>query len=309
MQLPIILYLASVLGAVGLLLVMPKRSLNLWPVGAVLGAAALGGLWLFIRRQGLLPEVTGLPEGAFPFYYIFSAIAIVAGVRVVTHTRPVYAALWFVLVILASAGQFLVLAADFIALAVIIIYGGAILVTYMFVIMLATQASGDTESGDDQPLYERYAREPLAAVAAGFFLLAVLLGQFFEPIDRYTDARMRPDAEVIADTLGARSTQHPALEPILQATESAPHLRLSNTEQVGLDLFQGHPLGIELAGVVLLVALIGAVVIAKRQLGDESSPQNAPPDATGATARPTREPGPLEAESQAQYAAPPPGRS
>lgn len=302
MQLPIILYLASVLGAVGLLLVMPKRSLNLWPVGSVLGAAGLGGLWLFIRWQNLLPETTGLPNGAFPFYYIFSVIAIVAGVRVITHTRPVYAALWFVLVILASAGQFLVLAADFIALAVIIIYGGAILVTYMFVIMLATQSAGDQEGGEEQPLYERYAREPLAAVAAGFFLLAVLLGQLFDPVDRYTDARMRPDTQVIADTLGARSTRGLALDPVMVGGDTRPDLQLTNTEHIGLDLFEGHPLGIELAGLVLLVALIGAVVIAKRQLNEEDAALAAPPDATGATAHPTREPGPLEAESQAQYA-------
>ena len=68
------------------------------------------------------------------------------------------------MVVLASCGLFLVLSAQFMAFAVIIIYGGAILVTYMFVIMLATQSTPDGHSGQ---IYDRVAKDPVMASAAG----------------------------------------------------------------------------------------------------------------------------------------------
>ena len=114
---------------------------------------------------------------SFIYYYLFSGIAIVSAVRVITHTRPVYAALWFVMVVLASAGLFLVLSAQFMAFAVVIIYGGAILVTYMFVLMLASQSTPD---GGSSQGYDKVAKEPVLACAAGFLLLAVLLSVIFD---------------------------------------------------------------------------------------------------------------------------------
>ena len=75
------------------------------------------------------------------YFWIFSAIAIFGAVRVVTHPRPVYSALYFVLTVFATAGLFILLWAEFMAAALVLIYAGAILVTYVFVIMLAAEAS------------------------------------------------------------------------------------------------------------------------------------------------------------------------
>jgi len=251
------LYAATVMGAVALYLMMPKRSLNLPKLGAIIGAASLGGLWLYFSKA--LMAGLQIEKSAIVFYYIFSAIAIAAAVRVIVNTRPVYSALWFVMVVLASAGLFLTLSAEFMAIAMIIIYAGAILVTYMFVIMLATSAAED-ESPDKRPEYERIAREPLAAVALGFTILAVALNVGFEHeqmVSQVQVLRDRPtDAQIIESTFANRS-------------EHADPELLTNTELVGLDLFQSHPLGLELAGVVLLVALIGAVVIAKTKVDEE----------------------------------------
>src|SRR5690606_37053753 len=172
------LYIASVVGAVSLYLMMPRQGFNPRAFGALLGAMSLGGLWIWLAATAL-PN-TGLPSGALPYYYIFSALAIGSAVRVITHPRPVYSALWFVLVVLASAGLFLLLTASFMAVAMVIIYGGAILVTYMFVIMLAAQ-TGDAADQADVADYDRVAREPVAAIAAGFVLLAVLLTVSFTP--------------------------------------------------------------------------------------------------------------------------------
>jgi NADH-quinone oxidoreductase subunit J len=271
---PYALYIASAAGAIALLLMMPRVGYTPWKFGALLGAATLGGLWLLLAR--LLPDDLGLEAGAFPYYYVFSFIAIASAARVITHTKPVYAALWFIMVIIASAGLFLVLAAEFMAFAMLIIYGGAILVTYMFVIMLASQ-TGDTsevkttaeqEDDDDAiaplPAYDRVAREPLAACAVGFLLLAVILQVAFAPLQRNRDTQAPSDAAVIANVLPDRAAQRLAdrIGPELVPDAAT----LSNAERVGLDLFQKHPLGIELAGLILLVSLVGAVVIARTKV-------------------------------------------
>jgi NADH-quinone oxidoreductase subunit J len=272
---PIALYVASVLGAVALFLMLPRGRVSLPRLGALLGAMTLGGLWLFLARP---LGASGAIPGGYPgvYYYLFSAIAIGAATRVITHTRPIYAALWFVLVILSSAGMFLLLGAEFMAFAMVIIYGGAILVTYVFVIMLAAQA-GDPQDAQATPWYDRQAYEPLAAVTVGFILLAVLLTVAFAPHGLMANpaAQGDNDAQVIQQVL----TNRPADRPELVATSggSGASAGLSNAERIGLDLFRGHPLGLELAGVILLVALVGAAVMARQKSRQEeaANPDNA----------------------------------
>ena len=271
------LYIASAVGAVALYLMMPRPGYNPGKLGALLGAITLGLLWLHLADR-VLPDAParGLPGAAMVYYYIFSALAIGAAVRVITHRKPVYAALWFVMVVLASCGLFIVLSAEFMAFAMVIIYGGAILVTYVFVIMLAAQAD-DPAKGQGAPEYDRVAREPAAAVATGFLLMAVLLGAVFSP-----DASRRPSAMPPAVATAeqweayGRTSQQQLIAELLPNRQPGRDDAdpLANAEQVGLDLFGAHPLGIELAGVILLVALVGAVVIARLQVdpaerGDE----------------------------------------
>lgn len=276
------LYIGSVLGALALAVMLPRQSGGIRFLGPMLGAAAVGGLWLFLSNSEFWADrEPGLSGAAFIYYYLFSAIAIVSAVRVITHTRPVYAALWFVMVVLASAGLFLVLSAQFMAFAVIIIYGGAILVTYMFVLMLASQSTPD---GGSSQGYDKVAKEPVLACAAGFLLLAVLLSVIFDyhslgaaraPVDP-----AMTDAALIESTLGNRPLQAvktyeyndagEAVEvPGVEQPNNLDPTRLANAERVGLDLFLSHPLGLELAGVILLVSLIGAIVIAKTKVPDE----------------------------------------
>ncbi len=285
----LVLYAATVLGAAAMVLLLPaprKQGGTNWkPLGALLGAATLGGVWLILSplwdarpaALGDAASATGLDAGALPFYYVFSLIGIVAAIRVITHHRPVYAALWFVLVILSSAGLFLVLSAEFMALALVIIYGGAILVTYMFVIMLASQPQA-SDAPEDTPDYERYAKEPLWASVAGFLLLAVLLTFIFDPhnVRRNPEAMALSNAVVAAEMLTDRAriaSVDSGGDPILIDTP------VGNVERVGLDLFMANPLAIELAGVILLLSLIGAVVIAKTDVPDApDAPQDSPAD-------------------------------
>ena len=351
---PYALYIASVVGALALLMMLPRRGFTPGKLGALLGAATLGGLWLWLGRS--LPGYVGLGKASFIYYYVFSFIAIASAVRVITHTKPVFSALWFVMVVLATSGLFIVLSAEFVAFAMIIIYGGAILVTYVFVIMLASH-SGDSDPGleSETPEYDRVAREPIAAVATGFALLAAVLTVSFMPIQRNPRAAalsdeqvlrgdqthrpllvnrpseriaMRlasegnialPGAVLVPTTMPAEfppgvtpppgvsveptttreaSDAAPATRPAMVAAPvipgkpmpvdprtgqfvPLPHVestpiaaspaiadaqRVDNIERVGIDLFQGHPLGLELAGVILLLSLVGAVVIARKRV-------------------------------------------
>jgi len=146
------------LAAVYLLLPRVRRYPPLW--GGALGGLALLLAGGFIVRVGVFrPEVF--------LFYAFSAIAIVSGVLLVIQANPVHAAISFALVVLSSCGLFLLLAAPFLMAATTIIYAGAIIVTFLFVIMLAHQ-SGISDA-------DQRSREPFLAAAAGFVLLGAVL--------------------------------------------------------------------------------------------------------------------------------------
>src|SRR5947207_1273185 len=142
----LILVLCVIAGAATVLLLPGNREATFRKVGgAVLLAVGLIFAAMLIHYTG------GLKMGGMSvFFWLFSAIAIAGAVRVVTHPRPVYSALYFVLVVMASAGLFILLWAEFMAAALVIIYAGAILVTYVFVIMLATHSArpGEVEGSE-----------------------------------------------------------------------------------------------------------------------------------------------------------------
>ncbi|MFU8829762.1 MAG: NADH-quinone oxidoreductase subunit J [Phycisphaerales bacterium] len=157
---PVILYVGLAIGAVGVLLALPRERVNPQIIGMVLAAAGFGAVIVALALRGL--DAAGLPN---LHYYIFAPIAILSALRVITHQQPVYSALYFILTILASSALYLLMGAEFMALALVIIYAGAILITYLFVIMLATQAPSEQEVGALSP-YDAYAREPLWATAS-----------------------------------------------------------------------------------------------------------------------------------------------
>jgi NADH-quinone oxidoreductase subunit J len=155
---PVLLPTAVGLAAVYLLLPRVRHYRPLWG-GALAGLAlALGG-WLLIRTDTALPETV--------LFYSFSGIAVVAGGLLITLRNPVHAALSFALVVLSTCGLFLLQAAPFLMAATIIVYAGAIIVTFLFVIMLAQQ------EGFSNADYR--SREPFLATVAGFVLLGALL--------------------------------------------------------------------------------------------------------------------------------------
>src|SRR3954468_24233307 len=133
----VILMLCIVAGVATVLLLPSRRELPLRKIGGViLLAVALVFAALLIRwKTGPAAGIAGMTNAFWTYFWIFSAIALFGAIRVITHTKPVYSALYFVLTVFASAGLFLLVQAEFMAAALILIYAGAILITYVFVIM------------------------------------------------------------------------------------------------------------------------------------------------------------------------------
>src|SRR5215469_7232008 len=156
---PIALPLLTGGAAIYLLLPRPKA----YPVllGAGLGLVALVLAGVLLTRSGFVSVETIL-------FWSFSVIGILSGALLVTQNNPARAALSFALVVLSTCGLFLLLAAPFLMAATTIIYAGAIIVTFLFVIMLARQ-SGLSKA-------DQHAQEPfLATLAAAILFGAVLV--------------------------------------------------------------------------------------------------------------------------------------
>ncbi len=258
-----ILYGLLAVGAGGLLLTMPGGQRGRRPVlaGGVIAAAALAGLLVYCVRWA--------NAGAFPMtamFAVFAFIAVASGVRVVTHPRPVYAALYFGMTVLAVSGLCVLAAAEFLFVALVIVYGGAILVTYVFVIMLAQQSGAAP--------YDVRAREPLAAVLAGFLLAAAATQSMVKPETPTTDALVTRLAA--AQPNGTETMLVPAATAARPVNETEPASidaaiagGESNVRAVGKELLTTYVVAVEVAGVLLLVAVVGAIAIAGKRIDPE----------------------------------------
>jgi NADH-quinone oxidoreductase subunit J len=164
-------------------------------------------------------------------FYIFAVIALVSAIAMVLHRNPVYSAIFLIVTLFAFAGFFVLLNAPFVAAVHIIVYAGAIMVLFLFVIMLLNLKH--------DPARERLkvARRMLGVILAAAFLL-----------------------EVGALTLAA-----------FASAENAPRVGpgqgiVGGTSEIGRALFTTYLLPFEIASVLLLVGMVGAVILAKRRL-------------------------------------------
>jgi NADH-quinone oxidoreductase subunit J len=174
-------------------------------------------------------------------FCVFAAAAILSAVLMITNRNPVYSALWFALVTLSVCGLFLLQQAPFLAAATVIVYAGAIVVTFVFVIMLAQQ-SGAT-------VYDQRSRQPFLATVFAVLLLAALL---------ITLKRATPEDYQFA-------TSNPAAVAANIFSHPATDERVDTMLPLGRSLFGDYLFAVELAGTLLLVATIGAIAIAPRR--------------------------------------------
>jgi NADH-quinone oxidoreductase subunit J len=161
------------------------------------------------------------------FFVLFAALALAGGLGVIASHRAIHSALALLLVLSALAVLYLLLGAQFIAVLQVIVYAGAIVVLFLFVIMLLHMATGEPAARGVRPWRTG------ATVGAALFLTALLVA-----IGR----------------------------PRIGAGPPGPPADFGTTEAVGRALFTRFLLPFELASVVLLVGIIAAVVLAKGAL-------------------------------------------
>jgi NADH-quinone oxidoreductase subunit J len=162
---------------------------------------------------------------------LLAAAAVLAALRVVTTQNVVHAALYLVVVLSSIAAIFVLLAAEFVAATQILVYVGAIVVLFLFGIMLTRPVLGRSDNLDND-------QRPAAAITA-LFLLGVLS---FVLIDAFEDDKL----------------------PELSGAGSAAVAAERGTGPVGDAIFSTYLVPFEVVSVLLLAALVGAIVLARR---------------------------------------------
>ncbi|MBU1384287.1 MAG: NADH-quinone oxidoreductase subunit J [Alphaproteobacteria bacterium] len=163
-------------------------------------------------------------------FYLLAAVAAVGGLMVVTAKNPVHSVLWLILTFFSSAGLFVLLGAEFLAMLLVVVYVGAVAVLFLFVVMMLDV--------DFVRLREGYARYlPLAAVVAGVLLIEMIM------------------ISLVVVSGGAAAD---ATGPAVAVAD------MTNAEAIGRVLYTDYVYIFQAAGIVLLIAMIGAIVLTLR---------------------------------------------
>jgi NADH-quinone oxidoreductase subunit J len=166
------------------------------------------------------------------FFYLFAGITIASAFMVIAARNPVHSVLFLILAFVNAAGLFLLMGAEFLAMILIIVYVGAVAVLFLFVVMMLDVDFAALRQGVLQHL-------PIGAVVGGVFLL---------------------------ELVGIVATW--AIDPKMLRTMTTaipPANQMTNTEAIGRVLYTEYFYFFQAAGLVLLVAMIGAIVLTLRE--------------------------------------------
>jgi NADH-quinone oxidoreductase subunit J len=162
-------------------------------------------------------------------FYLFSLSAIAGGLMTVISRNPVHSVLWLILAFLSSAGLFVLLGAEFLAMLLIIVYVGAVAVLFLFVVMML-----DVDFST------------LKAEMASYLPLALLIGV------------------VLIMQLSVAFGVWSYADTALSAREALTNSTDQNTYAIGMILYDKYFILFQLAGLILLVSMIGAIVLTLR---------------------------------------------
>ena len=166
-------------------------------------------------------------------FYVFSAVLLFAAFRVITARNPVHAALYLVLAFFQAAAIWILLIAEFLAIALVLVYVGAVMVLFLFVVMMLDINLDSVRKG----FWRHF---PVAVTMGAVIALEmsyVLMGGFREP----------PKGTPLPGQLGAQ---------------------VSNTKELGKVLYSEYLYPLEIAAVILLVAIIAAIALTLRERKD-----------------------------------------
>lgn len=170
-------------------------------------------------------------------FYVFAAILVASAFRVITARNPVHAALFLVLSFFTAACLWMLLKAEFLAISLVLVYVGAVMVLFLFVVMML-------DINTDK-LREGFWRAFPVAAAVGIVIIAEIIAVIWQAFN-------------VTQTLVPSSTLH----------------KMDNTKVLGMALYSQYVYPAQVAAVVLLVAIIAAIALTLRQRKDSRS-QNA----------------------------------
>ena len=174
-------------------------------------------------------------------FYLFSVVLLFAAFRVITARNPVYAALFLVLTFFQAAGVWMLLKAEFLSISLVLVYVGAVMVLFLFVVMMLDIDVEKLRQG----FWQHF---PLAATIGALIALemaAVLMGGF-------------------------RPTEEPRALPGAAAAAQAG-VQYSNTKELGKLLYSEYLYPLEVAAVLLLVAIVAAIALTLRERKDSKA--------------------------------------
>lgn len=164
-------------------------------------------------------------------FYVFSAVLLFAAFRVITARTPVYAALYLVLAFFSASCVWMLLHAEFLAISLVLVYVGAVMVLFLFVVMMLDIDAKALHEG----FWKHFPVAGLVGVVIALEMAAVLLGGF-----RLSDAPL-PDAA---------------------------ELKAGNTKLLGIEIYTRYLYPLQIAAVLLLVAIIAAIALTLRRRKD-----------------------------------------
>lgn len=166
-------------------------------------------------------------------FYLFAVIAVLSGVLVIFAKNPVHSVLWLILAFFNAAGLFVLLGAEFLAMLLVVVYVGAVAVLFLFVVMMLDLNTLNFREGFQQYM-------PLG-LAIGVILLVELVA------------------------IGGGWALTPEIEALRAAPAAAAEAGgLTNTEALGRILYTNYVYFFEAAGIILLVAMVGAIMLTHR---------------------------------------------
>ena len=168
---------------------------------------------------------------AAAFFYLFASITVASGFMVIASRKPVASVLFLILAFVNAAGLFVLMGAEFLAMILVVVYVGAVAVLFLFVVMMLDVDFAELRQGFQQYL-------PIGALIGAIFLVELLL------------------------VVGSWSIDPGLVQAPLGNVAAAENL--TNAQALGRVIYTDYAYFFQLAGLILLVAMIGAIVLTLR---------------------------------------------
>ena len=166
-------------------------------------------------------------------FYLMAAVTVAAGFCVVSARNPVHSVLWLILAFFSAAGLFVLMGAEFLAMLLVVVYVGAVAVLFLFVVMMLDVDFAALRQG-----FARYM--PIGLLVAGFLAAEMV---------------------VVSTTVATRGAAKDSPGPL---ASGGAGVDVTNAEAIGRVLYTDYVYFFQAAGLVLLVAMIGAIVLTLR---------------------------------------------